>query len=75
MPFCKINVSKEVGGRLFEVGVLSQAYGNNATKRLAQCAGLNPTTFSTHSFCTIGAATTAATAATAETADVPGLLF
>ena len=27
VPFCKKNVAKEVGGRIFEVGVFSRDYG------------------------------------------------
>ena len=34
VPFCKKNVAKEIGGRIFEVGVLSRDYGS-ALKILA----------------------------------------
>ena len=48
MPLCKKYVAKEVGGRLFEVGVFSRDYGKwskgaaNQSHRLdAQSAAIN----------------------------------
>ena len=39
VPFCKKNVAKEVGGRIFEVGLFSRDYGTGSV-RVSICVAI-----------------------------------